>query len=145
MDGKSLNFKFIKKDSNALFFWRKYIKNYIIRREEALKKAQYLCLNIGNINAIKQLRIGFVTTDGFTYTSKFVIEKDQKRYRIPLSDLEQSRTVLLPAPYPVFLDRYFSPDVQNPFNIENIEILELSTADSPTEEASLELEKIWIE
>lgn len=65
--------------------------------------------------------------------------------RIPLSDLEQNRTVLLPAPYPVFLDRYFSPDVQIPFNIENIEILELSTADSPTEEASLELEKIWIE
>lgn len=140
----SLNFNFIVKDADARFFWRKYIKDYVSTRKERLQQAEYLCVDIKNTEGIDNLKIGFVTSNGFTYTSKVSLN-DKGVIRVRLSDLEQDVTTLLPSPYPTFLERTFIPDTQIPFKIGDIEILQISTTDNITEKANIELGSVWIE
>jgi hypothetical protein len=140
----SLKFRFKVTDAEARFFWRKYIKNYVSKRKDRLEKSKYLCVNLKNTKGITKLNLGFVTSDGFTYTSVVNLDKDGL-YKVSLSDLRQVKTALLPSPYPTFLERYFEPDTQIPFAIEKIEMLEMSTVDDIINDATLDLGSVWLE
>ncbi|MDR2955465.1 MAG: hypothetical protein LBV43_10320 [Prevotella sp.] len=142
---QTIKYNFKINDADARFFWRKYIKEYIINRTEALSKAQNICVNISDPQEIKNLKIGFITSDGFTYTTEFELNTNRSIYKIPLSGLIQDSTAILPSPYPVFLQRYFIPDTQIPFDINKIEIIELSSTNGMNENASYELGSIWLE
>lgn len=141
----SLDFRFEIKNKDARFYWRKYIKEDVSSRIESLQKASYLCLNLKNVKGIDRLKVGFVTSNGFTYTSLLNIDNQNKIYKIALSQLAQDKTTLLPAPYPVFLDRYFRPDVPILFKTVDIEMFEMSTLDDLTDDSVLRLESVWIE
>lgn len=144
IESNSLNFNFIVKDADARFFWRKYIKDYVLTRKERLQQAKYLCVDIKNTEGIDNLKIGFVTSNGFTYTSKVSLN-DKGVIRVRLSDLKQDVTTLLPSPYPTFLEQTFIPDTQIPFKIGDIEMLQISTTNNITEKANIELGSVWIE
>lgn len=126
------------------FFWRKYIKNDIQYRKTATTNAKYLHLILKDPKQIGHLKVGFITSDGFTYNTKLAIEPNKENYSIALANLEQDNTALLPSPFPTFLEQYFIPDTQIPFDINKIEIMELSTVDAINEGASFELGKIWL-
>lgn len=143
-ESNSLNFNFIVKDADARFFWRKYIKDYVSTRKERLQQAKYLCVDIKNTEGVDNLKIGFVTSNGFTYTSKVYLS-DKGVIRVRLSELTQDVTTLLPSPYPTFLERTFIPDTQIPFKVGDIEMLQISTTDNITEKANIELGSVWIE
>jgi len=140
-----IKYTFHIKNKNACFFWKKYIKYYVTNRKESLDRINSICLNLKTSNDIKSLKVGFVTSDGYTYTSILNLEKKADNYRVLLSDFLQDKTVLLPAPYPTFLDRYFVPKVQIPFNIKSIESLVLSTIEDVNENSSVEIGDIWLE
>jgi len=144
-DMSSIKYTFHIKNKDARFFWKKYIKEYVVNRQESLDKVNDICLNLKAADDVKKLKIGFVTTDGYTYTSIINLNNSTDMYNIPVSGLVQDKTVLLPAPYPIFLDRYFVPDVQIPFNIKNIESLVLSTMEDVNETSSVEIGNIWLE
>nr|WP_297168532.1 hypothetical protein [uncultured Dysgonomonas sp.] len=143
-ESNSLKFDFKVKDSDARFFWRKYIRDYVSTRRECLQQAKYVCVDIKNTEGIDNLKIGFVTSNGFTYTSKVSLN-DKGVIRVRLSDLKQDVTTLLPSPYPTFLERTFIPDTQIPFKIGDIEMLQISTTNNITEKANIELGSVWIE
>ena len=143
-ESNSLNFNFKIKDSDARFFWRKYIRDYVSTRRESLQQAQYVCVDIKKAEGIDNLKIGFVTSNGFTYTSKVSLN-DKGVIRVRLSDLKQDVTTLLPSPYPTFLEQTFIPDTQIPFKIGDIEMLQMSTTNNITEKANIELGSVWIE
>lgn len=143
-ESNSLNFNFKIKDSDARFFWRKYIRDYVSTRRESLQQAQYVCVDIKKAEGIDNLKIGFVTSNGFTYTSKVSLN-DKGVIRVRLSDLKQGVTTLLPSPYPTFLEQTFIPDTQIPFKIGDIEMLQISTTNNITEKANIELGSVWIE
>jgi hypothetical protein len=124
---------------------RKYIKDQVETRQDALQKAKYLCLQLKNVQGIDRLKAGFITSAGFTYTADFKPDKDTGLIKIPLSELRQDKTALLPSPYPVFLERYFTPDSQIPFDIITIEMLEIATVDEVQPEATFSLDSIWLE
>lgn len=143
---QAIAYQFEIKDEDARFYWRKYIKDDIELRKEKLAKAKYLNLKLKDKKDIDRLKIGFVTNTGFTYTTIVDLNKgNNNTYQIALDQLRQDLTTLLPAPYPSFLERYFEPDTQIPFNLEDIEMLEISTTDNLASNASIDIESLWIE
>ncbi|MDR0865146.1 MAG: hypothetical protein LBO74_09495 [Candidatus Symbiothrix sp.] len=124
---------------------RKYIKDQVEMRPDALHTARYLCVQLKNSQGIDRLKAGFITSAGFTYTAGFKPDKENGLVKIPLSELRQDKTALLPSPYPVFLERYFTPDSQIPFDISTIEMFEIATVDEVPQEAMLSLGNVWIE
>ena len=155
----TLDFELKPKNPNTRFFWRKYIKDSLVNRNETLPEARYLCLQL-NAKGIEHLKAGFITSDGFTYTTDLrplpnpslwegssspPLGELEGTFKIPLQELTQDSTALLPSPYPVFLSNYFVPDVQIPFIIWKIETLEISASDVSAENAVLSIGNIWLE
>ncbi|NDV78946.1 hypothetical protein [Dysgonomonas sp. 511] len=139
-----IKYTFSIKDTDSRFYWRKYIKDEAVARKTALQNSKALYLNISNAKGIDKLKVGFVTSDGFTYTSVLNLDNRTNLYKISLESLQQDKTVLLPAPYPVFLERYFVPDTKIPFNVEKIESIILFTIDSIDEKSSAEFGNMWL-
>ncbi|MDR2058302.1 MAG: cellulase family glycosylhydrolase [Dysgonamonadaceae bacterium] len=140
-----LDFKFTINAPDTRFIWRKYIKEQIEARQETLQKVRYLCLILKNTKGIERLKAGFVTSDGFTYTSVFKADSNADLIKIPLSELLPDKTNLLPSPYPVFLGRYFVPDAPIPFRTTAIETLEIATLDDLPQDAEISLGNVWLE
>ncbi len=134
-----------EKDKASRFFWKKYIKDDICTRPEALAASKTLCMTLHNPKGIASVKLGFVTSDGFTYTARVQVNDNLHEYKIPLGKLVQDRTALLPAPYPVFLKRFFEPEMKIPFDIRKVESIVLSTEDAVAGGSSMELGSIWLE
>jgi hypothetical protein len=60
-----------------------------------------------------------------------------------LADLKLVPTALLPAPYPVFLERFFKPTVQVQFDKRDIE--KLIVSGEKMEGVALSIAAIWLE
>lgn len=141
---KVWHYTFAKRDSNARFFWRRHIADAVAHRKERLAEATHLCVAIPNAGGLDSLAVGVTTSDGYTYSTS-VILKDAQVVRVPLAGLQLGDTPLLPAPYPVFLDRYFTPSGQHPFDREAIESLLLHTLGQVPAAASLAIGNVWLE
>lgn len=142
---KRIQYTVHEKDKASLFFWKKYIKDDICTRPEALAASNNLCVIFQNPKGIASVKVGFVTSDGFTYTTNVELNDNQHEYKIPLDKLAQDKTALLPAPYPVFLQRFFEPDVKIPFDIRKVESIVLSTTGPVKDETSVEIGNVWLE
>lgn len=137
----TIRYTFESGDNAPRFFLRRYIKDDIINRRERLSKSKELCLYLKDAPAT--INIGFVTNTGYTYTALLVTEKGSIN-KVSLSQLQQAGTALLPHPYPVFLKKYFEPETNIPFQIEDIERLEISFDGQKDEKATLEIGSIWL-
>ncbi len=124
------------------FYLRKYTGDEIVLRKDRLKLGKYLCLYIKKMP--EGLKCGFVTSDGYTYVMSCP-QPENNIVRIPLNQLKQTRTALLPNAYPVFMKKYFSPVTAIPFQPESIERLELSFEGEKHEAREIEIGNIWIE
>ena len=71
------------------------------------------------------LKAGFITSDGYTYLASCVAATDGI-IRVPLQDLKQTNTALLPHAYPFFLTIISVRRLKYLFRGEGIETLELS-------------------
>lgn len=138
----TLRITFESKDSNPVFFLRRYIKDDISGRPERLAAGRNLCLHVKKMP--EGLKAGFITSDGYTYLASCTAATDDI-IRIPLTELRQTNTALLPHAYPVFLDNYFRPQTEIPFQVEKIESLELSFEGTAGKQAEIEIGGIWLE
>lgn len=115
---------FEQKESPHLVL-RKYIKDLVTCRTERLRQCTHLCLEVKQ--PILGASAGFVTSDGYTYRLSLSSDRSTAGIiRMPLSELEQSYTALLPVPYPTFLDTRFHPTTPIPFDIHKIESIEFT-------------------
>lgn len=140
----SLLFKLNKKDTKACFYWKKYIKDDVSTRPKALAEAKDLFVSVKKSDKIDNLNVGFITSDGLSYSANISLTQGEQVYRISLKNLKLGKTAILPAPYPSFLERYFEPDTNIVFDIRKIEMLEFSTDHSVPDGAELELNSIWL-
>lgn len=140
-----IDFRFKAEAEDSRFFIRKDIKDDITPRKESLKKVQNLCLYLKDTESVKQIKAGFITSFGYTYTTILNPEKDNPILKIPLQKLVIDSTALLPLPYPVFSDKYFTPQSDIPFSIEDIETFEISAVNIPETEAGIKLGPVWLE
>lgn len=139
----TLRIVFESKDAAPVFFLRRYIKEEVCGRTERLAACRTLCVHIKQMP--ENLKAGFITSDGYTYLTTCSLPGADNIVRIPLSALKQTNTALLPHAYPVFLDKYFRPQTELPFYMENIETLELSFEGTANKEAVIEVGSIWLE
>lgn len=96
-----------------------------------------LCLQVEDVP--DSLTAGFVTSDGFTYTITCT-KPTAGIIRIPLENLKQVPTALLPHAYPGFQPLYFEPRTEIPFDVRRIEALQLSFTG-----LHLRLGSVWME
>lgn len=123
------------------YFLKKYIADEIAGRKASLGKVTTLCMHLPE--APGSIDVEFVTNMGYTY--KVSIRTEKGINRINLQDLKQSATALLPHSYPIFLEKYFDPESNIPFRIEDIETLEISFEGASNVETYLELGSVWLE
>jgi len=138
----TLQFIFKSESDHPKFYPRKYIGDEVAYRRDRLKSAKYLCLHIKKMPEV--LKVGFVTSDGYTYLAQCPNPQNDI-IRIPLTELKQAETALLPNAYPEFMKKYFKPETAIPFQIESIESLELSFDGEKNTEFKIEIGSIWIE
>lgn len=138
---KTLQVTFSSRNDSPRFFIHKYIREEVRQRLERLQTAHYLCLHIQQTPPA--ITVGFVTNQGITYTTR--VEAQPGILRIPLDSLTQQPTALLPHPYPVFLDNYFTASEEIGFNITDIEKLTLSMEGEKEIATEITLGTIWIE
>lgn len=138
----TLRYTFESRDDNPTFFLRRYIKDDLTNRRQRLSQSKAICLFLKNAPAT--VSIGFVTNTGYTYKA-IINTVNGSVNRIPLSQLQQTGTALLPHPYPVFLKKYFEPETPIPFRIEDVERLEISFDGQKDEKAIIEIGTIWLE
>ena len=144
-DQKRVQYTFQVNNKDARFFWKKYVKDYLLDRTESLSQAKEICFHLKASDKIGKLKIGFETSEGYTYTHVFDINKNTDIYRIPLTGLSMDKTTFLPAPYPSFLQRYFKPKVFIPFDKKYIETLIISTIEDADDNSFIEVGNIWLE
>lgn len=130
---------------NVRYYARKFIKPCIESRKTKLNNVSALCIQIKNPKGLSKLEVGFVTNLGFTYTALIQLFENQSVYKIPIIQFRQKETALLPESYPVFMKRYFFPLVNLPFQIEDIESLEISTEPITNTTICFELGAVWLE
>ncbi|MCC8096243.1 MAG: hypothetical protein LIP05_13355, partial [Tannerellaceae bacterium] len=135
-------FTFHSKEENPRFFLRRYIAADVEHRKEQLENAQQICMYAKDIPA--GLQIGFVTSDGYTYTA-MATTTGEDIIRIPLRALQQTSTALLPHAYPTFLEKYFTPVIPLPFRTGEIEYLEISFTGEQDTDYNLEIGAVWLE
>ncbi|RKD92428.1 glycoside hydrolase 5 family protein [Mangrovibacterium diazotrophicum] len=138
----TVHFSFKLDNEQPELYLRKYIADEIVNRKDRLKSASTLCIQVKDAPA--GLKAGFVTSDGFTYRAD-CLAAENGIVRIPLDELKQGQTALLPVAYPVFMNHYFTPEINLPFKPESIEFLELMFPGEKGEETELEIGSIWIE
>ena len=142
IENSTLKFVFQSYDENPVFYLRKYIREEIAGREDRLRGCTTLCIQLKE--APTGLKAGFITTDGFTYSADCPPALNGL-VRLPVTTMKQGKTALLPLAYPVFLDRYFQPDISIPFRIEAIESLEVWFEGEKQKKETLEIGSIWLE
>ncbi|WP_286862813.1 MULTISPECIES: hypothetical protein [Sphingobacterium] len=136
-------YTFQAKDAGAQYFWVKDIKAVAQGRPAGLAAAKQLCLLVKHTGQGAVLKAGFVTKNGYTYMKDIALDSAQTTVRIQLADLQLVPTALLPAPYPVFLERFFKPVVPAEFNSTEIEKLILSGQQMAG--LSLSIGAVWLE
>lgn len=141
-----LRFRFTPKGENPHYFLRTFVKNLIEERKERVKDCSVLCIRVNRTKALPEgFSAGFVTSDGYTYKSPCPAPSSEGIIRIPLKDLRQTDTALLPIAYPTFLKQYFHPETEIAFLPERIEKLELSMSGNKKGLVEIELGNIWLE
>lgn len=135
---QTLHIAFDSQEAQPSFFLQKYIREKVTNRKGKLSNSTTLCLHLKQVP--ERLKVGFRTTDGYTYHMPCTAVSTDGIARLPLSALKQTDTALLPHAYPVFLGKYFRPNTEIPFDREKIELLELSF-----EGKEIEIGSIWLE
>jgi len=136
-------YTFQAKDAGAQYFWVKDIKAVAQGRPAGLAAAKQLCLLVKHTGQGAALKAGFVTKNGYTYMKDMALDSAQTTVRIQLADLQLVPTALLPAPYPVFLERFFKPAV--PAEFDSMDIEKLIVSGQQMQGLSLSIGAVWLE
>ena len=141
-----LRFCFTPKGENPQYFLRTFVKDEIEGRKDKARTCTTLCIRVNRDKPLPQgFSAGFVTSDGYTYKSLCPAPSADGIIRIPLKELRQTDTALLPIAYPTFLKQYFHPKTEIPFQPEKIEKLELSASGKDKTKTIIEIGEIWLE
>ena len=141
-----LRFCFTPKGENPQYFLRTFVKDEIEGRKDKVRTCTTLCIRVNRDKPLPQgFSAGFVTSDGYTYKSLCPAPSADGIIQIPLKELRQTDTTLLPIAYPTFLKQYFHPETEIPFQPEKIEKLELSISGKDKTKATIEIGEIWLE
>ncbi|MBN2213541.1 MAG: hypothetical protein JW723_04795 [Bacteroidales bacterium] len=122
----SMNIKNLRTDGhhNALRF---YFAEKLKGRYPDLLSCKQIVLNGYSLTGDPQvIQVGLVNNLGITHAVSLTIQPDYGEYIIPLKDLQQVKTLILPNTYPDFLPYCYEPDKAYPFDLNTSESIQFS-------------------
>lgn len=142
----SWQYKLTGKDSQSRFFWKKYVRPTIEERSTGMQHVKKVVATLEVKDLKGTVQIGFITRKGFTYVKDINVSAlKSDKVELSLQELSLVPTPILPAPYPVFLTRYFVPQVKEPFDVHEIEQVIISTSELPKGQADVRIGAIWLQ
>ncbi|MDE6522138.1 MAG: cellulase family glycosylhydrolase [Muribaculaceae bacterium] len=88
--------------------------------------------------------LGFVTTDGFTYSLPIILDSNGN-FSAQISSFRPRKGIVMPAPYPSMLTREYPASSVKPQGLRDIEFVEIIIPREKGKEVTLLPERIWAE
>ena len=89
-------------------------------------------------------KIALITTGADAYSSPISLSKEWKEIEISLTALSKDSYLLLPRPYPGFQPLRFTTGGNTPFNIHEIEKLEITFGEGYLSPVGIEIESVYL-
>lgn len=123
------------------------IKRYVgeeLADAPQMKGKKEIVIKFGDTKGIENAEISLIGKNGATYSAPFSISGSDNLLRVPLNLLKQRSNLIVPAPYPTFLNREVT--IGNlPFDPENIDFVQLIIPTTKEKSINTTLEGIWLE
>lgn len=100
-----------------------------------------LVVSLGTFEGLQELELSLISSQGITYSTRV---SPDTMIEIPVVALNQSPTLILPAPFPGFLSRRFESTTAIPLKTEEIEFVQI-TIDGEAKPITLEIKGIWLQ
>ena len=143
-------------DNDGKLILRRYIGNELTDAP-FMDEKEFIVIKMSPSMAQDGVSIGLIGSNGATYSAllspKYLDKAPVKMheenpegviYKVPISDLKQSVTNIVPAVFPSFLPREVQPE-EMPFSIDDLEFVEMVFPTIKGEDISASIEGIWIE
>jgi hypothetical protein len=103
-----------------------YFGDQVRGRRTSLNSYKQVVVRGNSLNGSPcKIQLALLDKDGVAYGNILEMDTVHGEYRLPIAQLEQVKSVLLPRPYPSFLPYYFNPGLKK-FDINGIESLQIS-------------------
>ena len=97
------------------------------RRADLSEKDELVLKGRALNNKPVKLQVAFVMNNGSAFGEVIELQPGELDiYEVDLSDLKPVKTVILPRPYPSFLPYYFEHNLEEDFDLQNVESLQFS-------------------
>lgn len=106
---------------------RSYCRNFIEERLSDIESKKILVVHGYALNSKPcTVQLALLTRDGAAFGATLEMSDIPDKYELPLSELKQVRSVLLPRPYPNFQAYWFQPADKQKFEITDVESIQIS-------------------
>jgi len=104
-------------------------------RRSDLERSTKVVINGRSMNKgpIK-LQVAFITREGNTFGGMVELKPDGGEVVLPFTAMQPVKMVTLPRPYPTFLTYYFNGGSSAPFNVKDIETIQISVGPGLSEQ-----------
>jgi hypothetical protein len=132
--------------SNQLMAWQYYFGDKIPGRKENLSSFTKLVVKAKSSGDLS-FTVSLINTDAQSFSTIVKAGAEFKEIMIPLNKLQLDSMLLLPRPYPGFQPLWFHASSTKPFDIKNIEKLEIrfNREGLSTGNVSLEIASVWLQ
>jgi hypothetical protein len=132
--------------NNQLMGWQYYFEDKIKGRKDELPSFTKVVVKARSLQELP-FSISLITADAQAFSASVKAGKEFTEIEIPLSKMQLDTMLLLPRPYPGFQPLWFHSASRKPFEINDIEKLEvrLNKEGIGNAPASLEIASIWLQ
>jgi hypothetical protein len=132
--------------SNQLMAWQYYFGDKIPGRKEDLSSFTKLVVKAKSSQDLS-FTVSLINTDAQSFSTIVQAGAEFTEIMIPLNKLQLDSMLLLPRPYPGFQPLWFHASSTKPFDIKNIEKLEIrfNREGLSTGNVSLEIASVWLQ
>ncbi|OKL40342.1 cellulase family glycosylhydrolase [Pontibacter flavimaris] len=97
-----------------------------------------------------QAKITLITSGAAAFSASVKLSATRQDFEIPINSLKPASFILLPRPYPGFHPFWFTPSAAAPFNLSDVEKLEVTISGNGSQPGkaqplSFEVEGVWLE
>lgn len=132
-----------KPDGKSFMGWQYFVGDKIRGRKEELPSVTKLVIRARSEPGANA-KISLITENADAYSSPISLANEWKEIEIPLSALKKDSYLLLPRPYPGFQPLLFKTAGSNPFDINEIEKLEITFGEGASSPVSIEVESVYL-
>ena len=128
-----------------------YFRNHLEGRKNDLKGKHQLIISGSSLEERPlKIQLALIMTDGSAYGKILELSPTMQRHTLSLNDLQKVKLVLLPNAYPAMMPYWFDHPNPLPFNIADVESLQISIGPGIRESDygsphGYSLERIWLE